>query len=114
MFLKNGYKNFSEKNFFEDKNISKIHYFNGPSMTTDLLDFKILTSKYPSKKLLDLRNKYLYKEVPIFPIKAKKLIKDYNFKEGKELGEKLKILENIWLDNNFSISEDQIEKTLSS
>ena len=114
LFLKNNYKNFSEKNFFEDKNISKIHYFNGPSMTTDLLDFKIFTSKNLSKKLIDLRNKYLHKEVPVFPIKAKNLIKNYNLKEGKELGEKLKILENVWLDNNFSINEDQIKKILLS
>ena len=110
LFLKNNYKNISKKNFFEYKNISKIHYLNGTQMTIDLIDFKILQSSSYPKKLLDLKRKFINKEVPVFPLKAKNLINEYNFKEGRELGEKLKILENVWIDNNFNITDAQIKK----
>ena len=35
----------------------------------------------------------------------------YNLKEGKELGQKLKSLENLWVENSFSISEKEVENT---
>ena len=35
----------------------------------------------------------------------------FNLKEGRELGQKLKHLEKIWVNNSFSISEKDIEKT---
>ena len=35
----------------------------------------------------------------------------YNLKENKNLGLKLKEMENIWVNNSFKISEKEIEKT---
>ena len=35
----------------------------------------------------------------------------YNLQEGKELGQKLKSLENLWVENNFNISEKEVENT---
>ena len=35
----------------------------------------------------------------------------YNLKEGKELGQKLKSLEYLWVENNFNISEKEVENT---
>ena len=35
---------------------------------------------------------------------------EFKLKEGKELGNKLKILEEIWLNNNFEISNEEIRK----
>ena len=34
----------------------------------------------------------------------------FNLKEGRELGQKLKNIEELWLNNSFSISEKEIEK----
>ena len=51
------------------------------------------------------------KQKPVFPIKAKNIMQRFNLKEGRELGQKLKHLENIWVNNSFSISEKDIEKT---
>jgi len=34
---------------------------------------------------------------------------NYNLREGKELGIKLKEIENTWLNNNFKISDDEIK-----
>ena len=38
----------------------------------------------------------------------------FDIKEGRELGQKLKNLENIWVNNSFSISDKEIEKTFYS
>ena len=38
----------------------------------------------------------------------------YNLKEGKELGHKLKYLENLWVENSFNISEKEVENTFLS
>jgi hypothetical protein len=36
----------------------------------------------------------------------------FHLKEGKELGKKLKDVEEFWLNNSFSINEKQIEKII--
>ena len=38
----------------------------------------------------------------------------YNIPEGKEIGLKLKKIENKWVENNFTISEKEVEKLISS
>ena len=34
----------------------------------------------------------------------------YDFKEGKELGQRLKNLEKLWVENNFEISDKDVDK----
>ena len=48
------------------------------------------------------------------PIKANILIKKYQIEEGKELGKKLKAIEEIWSNNNFKISEKEIQKIVNN
>jgi len=38
----------------------------------------------------------------------------YNIPEGKDLGLKLKKIENKWIDNNFTISEKEVEELINS
>jgi poly(A) polymerase len=38
----------------------------------------------------------------------------YNIPEGKILGKKLKLIEEIWVQNSFQISEKQIQKIIKS
>ena len=38
----------------------------------------------------------------------------FNLKEGKELGQKLKELEIVWINNSFNITDKQIEKIVKS
>ena len=38
------------------------------------------------------------------PIDANILIEKFQLQEGKELGKKLKFIEEVWANNNFSIS----------
>ena len=110
-FLKLNLINSKEKDFLSKKNIDKIFYFNQKSHVIDLIDFEIFTSNKNKKKLIDLKNYFEKKQKPVFPIKAKNIMQRFNLKEGRELGQKLKHLENIWVNNSFSISEKDIEKT---
>ncbi len=113
-FIKAYYYKVFEKNFFSEKNLNKIYYYNGLQYVQDLIDFKIFNSKNISKNLIKLKKMYAEMPKPVFPIKASYLINDFKLKEGKNLGEKLKVLEKIWIDNEFKISQKEIIKAINS
>ena len=108
--LNKNYSNIFDKKFLSEKNLMQHYYHNGKTFIIDLIDLKILNSKSINKSDLNLRNYFIKKEKPIFPIKAKKLIEEFNLTEGKKLGEKLKKLENIWINNDFKLSKKEIEQ----
>ncbi len=109
LFLKNNFKNIHSKNFFNEKNLKKIYYKTNKQFMLDLLDFKICKSKKFPYRILKLKNNLSQLPKPIFPIKAKYLMDNYGFQEGKILGQKLEKLEEIWLDNDFKITQKEIE-----
>ncbi len=99
---------------FSEKNLNKIFYFKGKQSLIDILSFQIFTSKKENKKLEKLIEKYQHKDLPSFPVNAKFLIEKYHIPEGKSLGIKLKDIEEKWVDNNFYLTEEQIEKIITS
>ena len=101
-------KNFTEKNF------NKIFYYNGKQTVLDIINFKLFTSTKVEKKLLKLIEIYKNKFIPTFPIGANMIMTKYNIPEGKKLGNKLKAIEEMWVQNNFQISEKQILKIIKS
>ena len=113
-FIKNYYNRIFEKNFFTEKNLNRIYYYNGFSYIEDLIDFKIFNSKKINKNLNELKQLYINMPKPVFPIKASYLINNFKLKEGKNLGDKLKVLEEIWIDNEFEISKKEIVKAINS
>ena len=46
------------------------------------------------------------------PVSADFLMKNYELKEGRELGQKLKEIEDEWVKNNFKISEKEVENII--
>ena len=48
------------------------------------------------------------------PIKARDLIEKFDLKEGKLLGSILREIEEHWLNNNFKISNNDIENIVKS
>ena len=62
------------------------------------------------KKLLNFIDQFQSKVLPAMPISAKVLMENYNIPEGKNLGNKLKKIEEEWVNNNFQLSENQINK----
>ena len=114
LFLNNFYKKKIEKNTFSKKNLWKIFYYYGKESLADLMYFEIFKSKKINKKLINLLDFFKDKEVPIFPVKAKNLLNDYGFSEGKLLGVKLKKIEEIWVNNNFQVSEKEISQIVKN
>ena len=47
------------------------------------------------------------------PIDAKFLMEKYEIPEGRDLGKKLKIIEEEWVNSNFKLSEKQINKIIN-
>ena len=101
-------KNFTEKNF------NKIFYFNGKQAVCDIINFKLFTSSKIEKKLIKLMETYQDKVIPTMPVGANLLMNKYDIPEGKTLGSKLKMIEEIWVGNNFNISDKQVEKIAKS
>ena len=62
---------------------------------------------------MNLLDKFKRKDLPTMPVGAKILIDKYGISEGKNLGKKLKIIEEEWVNNNFQISENRIEKIIN-
>ena len=48
------------------------------------------------------------------PVNADLLMKKYEIPEGKQLGEKLKIIEQEWVKNNFKISDEQVNNIINN
>ena len=104
-------ENVSIKNFNE-KNFNKIFYYNGKQTVIDIINYKLFISSKVEKKLLKLLETYKDKVIPTLPIDASTLMTKYNIAEGKILGNKLKIIEEMWVKNGFQILDKQIQKII--
>ncbi len=109
-FIDNFYKQKVNINYFTEKNLNKIFYFNGRRAVTDIISFKLFISKKLEKKLVKLLDFYANKTLPTLPVGANILMSKYNIPEGKVLGNKLKMIEEIWVQNGFQISDKQVQK----
>ena len=98
---------------FSERNLNKLFYYNGKQAIIDILSYKLFISKKIDKKLIDLLEIFKSKTIPIMPISAKILMSEHNIPEGKTLGNKLKMIEEEWVNNNFELSDKQISKIIS-
>ena len=110
LFLNKFYNKEINKNFFSKNNLWKIFYYNGKQALFDLIHFEIFKSKKINKKLIALLEYFKDKEVPVFPVKAVNLMEKYNIPEGKQLGLKLKKIEEQWIKNDFTVLDNEIEQ----
>ena len=107
---------FSEKitnKSFLEKNLNKFFYFNGKQAVLDILSYKLFTSKKVDQKLIDLIQAFKDKDLIVMPIEAKTLMEKYSISEGKTLGDKLKMIEKEWINNDFYLSDKQIDKIIN-
>ena len=111
------------KNFFYKKdqnqkintqNLWKVFYKYGKEGLKDILNYKLFSSKKIEKKIIDHLKFFDNKDVPIFPIKGEELMKKFNIPQGKKVGQNLKIIEDYWINNNFKISDKELEKIIKS
>ncbi len=100
---KNGSKTLNEAN------LNKVLYYDGKEAVLDILNFKIIKTKKVDKKLFSLLELYKNKITPSLPVGADLLMTKYKIPEGKQLGSMLKQIEEEWINNNFKISDKQID-----
>jgi len=62
---------------------------------------------------LKLIEQFQSKNPPSMPFGAQFLMDKYQMTEGKNLGIKLKNIEEEWVNNNFKLSEKQIDKIVN-
>ena len=109
-------KFYKEKNNVKkinEKSTNEIFYYNGKQAALDILNFAIIKSKKIDQNLIELCENYLNKPVPKMPIGADILMEKYKIPEGKQLGAKLKLIEELWVKNNFQISDHQVENIVN-
>ncbi len=104
----------TKKDYFTKENLKKILLKQGRENLIDILDFKIITTKTNINNLIDIKKYFEEFKIPVMPIKAKDLIEKFDLKEGKLLGSILKEIEEQWINNNFQISNNQIEDIIRS
>tara|TARA_B100000579_G_scaffold403207_1_gene387054 strand:- start:27 stop:1301 length:1275 start_codon:yes stop_codon:yes gene_type:complete len=108
------YKDKITSKTFSESNLNRVFYYQGRETVIDIINFKIFKSKKLDYRLIELSKSYNHKTVPAMPIKADILMKKYKILEGKNLGDKLKIIEEAWVKNNFKISNQQVENIINN
>ena len=112
--ISNFYKENKGFKKLNEKIINEIFYYDGKQAVSDILNFKIVKSKKIDSNLIKLSKTYSNKTKPIIPIGAVELMEKYKIPEGKQLGVKLKLIEELWVKNNFKISDQQLEKIIKN
>tara|TARA_B100001121_G_C18688139_1_gene621705 strand:- start:1775 stop:3058 length:1284 start_codon:yes stop_codon:yes gene_type:complete len=113
-FLKSIFSEEPKKDFFNKDSLSKLLQKKGKDKLIDIIDYKILTTKKNKNYFLELKKYFIKFKTPVMPVKAKDLVEKFDLKEGKLLGLILRDIEEKWLDNNFKISNNQIEDIIKS
>ena len=112
--IDNFYKEKINSKTFTETYINKIFYYYGKQVTLDILDLRKIKLKKEDEIFNKLREHYENSVVPLMPINADLLMKKYKISEGKRLGEKLKIIEEEWVKNNFKISDQKIDNIINN
>ena len=113
LFIKNSFKNYSEQYLYSKKNLLKLTYLSDKSSVIELLIFLIFVNPKKKSNIENLIDYIKEKTIPEFPINAKFLKEEFNFLEGKQLGDALKKLEKQWIDNGFKIDKGNVKFLLN-
>ena len=108
------YKEKKEIKHLNETKLNKVFYYNGKEAALDILNFKIIKSKTTNNELLRLRKLFKNKNILNLPIGADTLMSKYKIPEGRQLGIKLKLIEEEWVKNNFKISDLEIDNIVNT
>jgi len=112
--IDNFYKEKVQSKIFREDKMNRIFYFDGRQAVIDILNYQFIKSKKLDQNLDELIDLYKNKETPKIPIGAEVLMTKFNIPEGKQLGIKLKLIEEEWVRNNFNISDDQVKNIIKN
>jgi len=108
------YKEKINSKTFTKNSMNKVFYYQGKEAVLDILNYRKVKSKKEANLLKELSNYYEDKEAPIMPINANLLMKRYEIPQGKQLGEKLKVIEEEWVNNDFKISDKEVDNIINN
>ncbi len=108
------YKEKINSKTFSENNMNKFFYFNGKQAVLDILAYRIIKSKKIDTSLKELIKNYENRTIPTMPVTADILKKKYEIPEGKQLGEKLRTIEEEWVKNDFKISDQQVDNIINN
>ena len=118
-FLKE-YLNFLHKYFHEAKknrnfffkDLKKNVFFHNKEKMISLIKFYyILTKPKNLKKIDDLIKEIKNLRVPEFPLTGEYLI-NKGFKSGRKIGEILKKVEKVWIENDFNLKKEDLNNLI--
>ena len=112
--IDNFYKEKISSKTFNQNNMNKYFYYYGREATLDILNFKLVKLNKVDKSLTELVKYYENKEALIMPVKAEFLMQKYEIPEGKLIGEKLKRIEEMWVKNDFKISDQEVDSIVNN
>jgi len=91
-----------------ENQIKKLHYLTGEYFKQFfLLFFALYHHEIYNMLMIDLFTIYSKKDKNIFPVNGLDLLK-LGFKDGVEIGKMLAKLENLWIDDNFRMSKEEL------
>tara|TARA_Y100000996_G_scaffold398672_1_gene366942 strand:+ start:443 stop:1717 length:1275 start_codon:yes stop_codon:yes gene_type:complete len=114
LFLNDFFKNYLPSKKLNEKYMNQVFYFNGKESLMDIINFKIFKSKKIDQDLIKTIRIFNDKKIPSMPFGANILMSKFGLKEGRELGKKIKIIEEEWVNNNFQLSEKEVEKIVNA
>ena len=112
--IDNFFKEKISSSSFSEYNMNKVFYYKGLQSVIDILNYRIIQSKTFDKDLFELKELFKDKKIPKMPISADFLINKYQVEKGKQLGLKLKMIEDEWVKNNFQISDNQVDYIINN
>jgi len=112
--INNFYKEKITSKTFTENNINKVFYYHGKEATLDILNHRIFKLNKVENSIKELIKHYENSKPPIMPINADLLMKKYEIPEGKQLGKKLRTIEEEWVKNNFKISDQQVDNIINN
>jgi len=108
------YKDKINSKSFTISNLNKPFYYNGKEAVLDILNFRMIKSKKEDNSLKGLIEHYKNSDTPKMPVSADLLVNKYEISKGKQLGEKLRLIEEEWVKNNFLISAQKVEDIIKN
>ena len=114
LIIKDFFYNKGENQKINTQNLWKVLYKYGKESLKDILNYKLFISKKIDKKIVDHLKFFDSKSAPIFPINGEELMKKFDIPQGKKVGENLKLIDDYWINNNFKISDKELEKIVKN
>ena len=112
--IDNFYKEKINSKRFTESNMNKVFYYYGREAAIDILLYRMIKLKKIDNSLKKLIDHFENFKPPTMPVSADLLMKKHELSEGKQLGEKLKMIEKEWVKNNFKISDQQVSNIVNS